>query len=212
MSSKQKVLEPVVYSRKSWSYRRWLAYHNGKESEPRNSCAYRSVVYVKMTVRQLTAPVRTLTALFKRESTASSPKPAPRPKPVVISHAEKPPLVLRVLWTGLWPVRKLTRLVFVGLFRTCEAVDDFNNRHNDILATIFAGLLVVTFAAAIVGVSVLIALDNIRMLLILLGSLVGIVAVTRGLWWFSGSDFATAIGDFFISVYYQVCRTTKFKD
>ena len=212
MSSRQQVLEPVVYSRNSWSYRRWLAYHNGKEVEPHNSCAYRSVVYVKMTLRQLSAPVRILVAPFKRESAASSPKPVREPEPVVTNYEQKPPLALRILWTGLWPVRKLTRLVFVGLFRVCEAAEDFNNRHNDILANIFAGLLVAFYVVFIVVGLVFLALKSLLAVAIIFGSLVGIVVVVLGLWWFSGSDFATAIGDFFISVYYQVCRTTKFKD
>ena len=156
--------------------------------------------------------MRILVAPFKRESAASSPKPVREPEPVVTNYEQKPPLALRILWTGLWPVRNLAHLVFVTLFRACEAVGDFNDRHNDILANIFGGLLVVAFAVAIVAALVLIALDNILVLLILLGSIVGIVAVALGIWWFLGSDFAAAIGDFFVSAYYQVCRKTEFKD
>jgi len=163
-----------------------------------------------MTVRQLSAPVRMLAAFFRRKSAASSPKPVRESKPVM--RAEKPPLILRVAWTGLWPVRKLTCLVFVGLFLACEAVRDFNDRHNDTPAKILAGLLVGVFVIVVGGLLVLFALYDFLSFAIIFGVIVGSVVVFLGLLWFLTSDFAAAIGDFFVSAYYQVCRQTKFKD
>ena len=218
MSTKEKLLQPVEYSRNSWSYRRWVKYHEGQVVDPTNSCEYRSVVYLRMTMRQVTAPVRKIVAVFRSRSKSTVPPTAPKPRPKVsITVTEKKsPLALRFLWTVLWPIRKFVRFVFVGCYKTCVAAGNFNARHNGRPVNIFGIGLLVAYVGFFLTVLVIFVVTSTIKFLIVCGITFAVIAtillVVLGTIKFLNSDFAAALGDFFVSSYYRVCRKVEFKD
>jgi len=212
VSAKEKLNEPVVYSRNSWSYRRWVQYWGGKQPAPKNSCEYRSVVFFRLTGRQVGTAAGRVFRIFKKPS---SPNPKPRPVTVII-HDTRPHILWRVMWTMLWPFRKFVRALFVSIFRAVEVCADFNDRHHDKPTKVFCIFVAVVFVGLLAVVLVAAALKDPIQFLIVVGLIAGMVAawllVCMGGIAFLKSDFATAVGDFFVSFYYRMCRPVDFRD
>lgn len=213
----RKTFDPVAYSRNSWSYRRWLAYHGDETVEPKNSCEFRSVVYIKSTLRGFGRVTRPLARPFTRKE---KPKASPKaPSAAIVAAKKTSKSVLgfagRVMWTCLWPIRKLCRLMFTGMVMAWEGTSNFCQSHVVLVETILKVIFALPFFALAVVFVVFMVLNPMAWLLaggIFLSIIVAGFVLYLILRAFFNSDLPAAIGDLFTSMYYGICRKVTFKD